>query len=47
MDYSKDDLVVIYQALCEVSVKGQFVEQFAELKRKVKEHLEKIEKPTT
>jgi len=45
MKYTKEELQIIYQSLCEVNVKGQIVEMFAEIKRKVKEDFENYGQP--
>lgn len=45
MEYTKEELQIIYQSLCEVNVKGQFVEMFSEIKRKVKEDIDNYEQP--
>lgn len=43
MGYTKEDYIVIYQCLCDATVKGAFAEQFVELKAKVQTSIEQAE----
>lgn len=43
MEFTKEDYIVIYQCLCDATVKGAFAEKFVELKAKVQASIEQAE----